>query len=330
MTASRTRQADIGIMFRCFQQPELLIDFVRAAEDAGYDEVWIVEDCFFAGGIASVAAALAATRTIRVGLGILPAVVRNAAFAAMEIAALDRLYPGRLHPGFGHGVSAWMKQIGAFPASQLAALEEVTRAVRALLAGERVSMDGQYVHLDQVQLAFPPAIVPPVSLGVRGIKSLQLAGRCADGTILAEGASPAYVAWAVEQIRAGQQDAGRADAPHRITVYAWCGVADDPQQAYAALRPLLADAALAGHIFPYLDALGIRDEVAALVAQGRDALLAGLRDEWLTQLALVGTAEDCRAGIDRLIAAGADSVVLVPLADDRAALTTLAQTLLPG
>src|SRR5438094_418878 len=102
----------------------------RLAEQAGLDEIWVVEDCFYAGGIAMAATALAVTESITVGIGVLPTVARNPAIAAMEIAALAELHPGRLIAGFGHGVPSWMRQIGAYPASPLAALEETLTVVR--------------------------------------------------------------------------------------------------------------------------------------------------------------------------------------------------------
>src|SRR4051812_23582991 len=187
-------------MFRCEWAPELLVPFARAVEDLGYDELWIVEDCFFAGAIGSVATALAATRRLRVGIGILPAVLRNPALTAMELAGLARLFPGRVLPGFGHGIADWMRQVGAFPPSQLAALGETIEVVRALLAGDTVTRSGRYVHLDAVRLAHPPATAPPIAAGVRGPRSLRLSGRVADGTILTELSSPGYVRWAREQI----------------------------------------------------------------------------------------------------------------------------------
>jgi 5,10-methylenetetrahydromethanopterin reductase len=53
---------DLGTMFRCQNSPEELVRYVQKAENAGFDKVWIVEDCFFAGGIASVATALASIK----------------------------------------------------------------------------------------------------------------------------------------------------------------------------------------------------------------------------------------------------------------------------
>lgn len=327
-----SKNFDIGVMFRCQNPPEMLLEYVQQAEAAGFDEVWIVEDCFFAGGLTSASLALAHTTRIRVGLGIMPAVVRNPAFAAMEITTLARLFPGRFLPGFGHGVGAWMKQVGAFPKSQLTALEEVTATVRALLAGKRVDFAGQYVQLSDVQLAFPPATAPPLALGVRGPKSLQLAGRVADGTILAEYASAPYVAWAIEQIHAGQAMAQRTDEPHRVTVYTFCVLAESRAAAAQKLRPLMAQALAAGQLTPYLEPLGIVDDVKALMqAGGVEHLAAHMPDDWIAQLAVIGTPSDCVAAIHKLVDAGAHSVVLVPVADDdKDALAAFANDLLPA
>jgi alkanesulfonate monooxygenase SsuD/methylene tetrahydromethanopterin reductase-like flavin-dependent oxidoreductase (luciferase family) len=127
--------------------------YARRAESAGFDELWLAEDCFFAGGIAAVSAALSSTHRLIVGLGIMPAVARNAAFTAMEIAAVAELYPARLTIGLGHGMAGWMRQIGAYPRSPLTALAEHIQAIRALLAGESVS-------IDHVILGFPAGITP--------------------------------------------------------------------------------------------------------------------------------------------------------------------------
>jgi alkanesulfonate monooxygenase SsuD/methylene tetrahydromethanopterin reductase-like flavin-dependent oxidoreductase (luciferase family) len=221
---------DLGVVVRPTLPPERLVEEARAAEAAGAAELWLWEDCFLQGGIAATATALAATERIVVGIGILPAPVRNAAFAAMELATLARLHPGRLHAGFGHGIAEWMRQVGAKPASQLTLLEEVTVAVRALLRGETVQTEGRYVRLRGVALDHPPEVVPPVSLGVHGPKSLALAGRHADGTVLDGSADADAVAAARSLTDAARSDAGRTD-PHRLTVFAEPGADRD---AFAA------------------------------------------------------------------------------------------------
>lgn len=303
---------NLGIMFRREFPPETLPEFARQTEHAGFDELWVVEDCFYGSGIASAATALACTETLTIGLGIMPAVARNPVFTAMEIATLARIYPGRFLPGIGHGMEKWMRQIGAFPPSQLAALEETTLAVRRLLAGERFSYDGDQIHLDQVELVHPPEVVPPVSLGVRGPKSLALSGRLADGTILAEYASPAYVAWAREQILSGQHEASHPGG-HRLTVFVLACAAGTTAAARQLLRPQIAAAVASGKINSQLAPMGILPQVHELLASaGRESFEAAMPEEWIDQLALAGTPQDWQTALKRLFEAGAGTVVLVP------------------
>jgi 5,10-methylenetetrahydromethanopterin reductase len=77
-------------------------------------------------------------------------------------------------------------------------LEEVITVVRRLLAGEEVTFAGEHVHFDNVQLEAPPVVVPPIIAGVSGPKSLAMAGRTADGLVLAEGTGPLALADALD------------------------------------------------------------------------------------------------------------------------------------
>jgi alkanesulfonate monooxygenase SsuD/methylene tetrahydromethanopterin reductase-like flavin-dependent oxidoreductase (luciferase family) len=306
----------LGIKFRREYAPEQLPAFARKAEAAGFDQLWVVEDCFYGSGIASAAVALACTESIAVGLGIMPAVVRNPVFAAMEIATLARTYPGRFLPGFGHGVAGWMRQIGAFPQSQLNALEEVTMTVRRLLSGEQVSFDGQHVQLEQARLIHPPEQVPPIALGVIGPKSLALSGRVADGTILPEYSPPAYVTSAREQIARGQREAGH-DRQHQLTVFAFASAAATTAAAIQALRPIVASAVASGDLDARLAPMGILPQVSETRETSAPAQLeAALPDDWIDQLTIAGTPEDWRTAIERLAEHGANSIVLVPLPED--------------
>jgi alkanesulfonate monooxygenase SsuD/methylene tetrahydromethanopterin reductase-like flavin-dependent oxidoreductase (luciferase family) len=142
--------------------PERLRAVARAAEEAGLEELWLWEDCFWGSGIASAAAALAWTERLRVGVGVLPVPLRNLALTAMEVATLHRLFPDRVDIAVGHGVQEWMAQVGARVASPMTLLGEYLTALRALLRGERVSVHGRYVVLDAVALDWPPASPPAV------------------------------------------------------------------------------------------------------------------------------------------------------------------------
>ena len=205
----------VGIVFRPQLPPERLPGFVAAAETAGLDDVWLWEDCFLEGGLTTAATALAVSTSVRVGLGLMPAPLRNPALAAMEIATLARLFPGRFVPAAGHGVLSWMDQVGARAASPMTLLREWVTAVRSLLHGETVTTRGEYVRLSQVALDWPPEVVPPLLVGARGPRTLALAGEIADGVVLdAGGASPGRVRHAVATAAARRA--------HEVVAYVVC------------------------------------------------------------------------------------------------------------
>lgn len=197
-----------------------------------WDELWVVEDLPYAGGISQAAAVLASTtEQLKIGHGIAPAPFRNAAALAMEWATLAEMFPGRFLPGLGHGVQSWMGDIGVRPASPLTLLREVHDAVARLLAGERVDFDGEYVSIDGQRLEFPPTSVPAISLGVLGPRSLELSGEIAAGTILPEGHGPNEIESALAHISRGAQRAGRDPVDHRMTVFVSFHVGDESSMA---------------------------------------------------------------------------------------------------
>jgi 5,10-methylenetetrahydromethanopterin reductase len=310
-------QAEIGMCFDRTFPPPFVTEVAQRLDRGGAGQLWVVEDCFYTAGISLAASALAVTERLRLGLGILPAVARNPAITAMELATLARLAPGRLLAGIGHGVQSWMGQMGARTPSPLTTLEEVLVVVRRLLAGERVTFDGQHVHLDEVQLDPPPDEPPPVLAGVRGPRSLAMAGRAAGGVVLAEPASPSFVRWALDQ-------AGHPPDFH-VTAFALLAVDADRRSAYQRVAPFLAQK-LDGRT-PELQALPFLDDMAARhAARGLDGLVT-MPPEWWTEIGPIGTLDDAAAHIQALESAGAHSIGLFPGRDVAVARAQLDQVL---
>jgi len=207
----------LGAVFQPTSPPEALLGAARRAEAAGLDELWVWEDCFKESGIATMTAALGATERIRIGVGILPMPLRNVALTAMEVATIARLFPDRARFGVGHGVLDWMGQAGARVASPLTLMREYVPALQRLLAGEEVTVEGRYVRLDRVRLAWPPAAAVPVLAGGEGPKTLALTGEVADGTVLVMGMPPRLVRAAVDTATRARADAGRS-GDHEVVV----------------------------------------------------------------------------------------------------------------
>lgn len=272
----------LGAVFRPQLAPERLRSIARLADGAGLEELWLWEDCFREGGISTAAAALAWTERIKIGVGLLPVPLRNVAITAMEAASLHRMFPGRPILAVGHGVQDWMGQVGARVESPVTLLREHLDVLRALLRGERVTVEGRYVKLDDVALDWPPAEPVPVIAGVTGPRSLKLAGEAADGTLLTASTSPEGVRRARRLIDEGRESAGRAqDAAHRHQVVVYLLTATGPDGP-ARLK-------------------------AELEAEG----LASVPD-----LGVAGDAGTVAKAVQRLADAGADTVVLQPTGDE--------------
>ncbi|MEU9332410.1 LLM class flavin-dependent oxidoreductase [Streptomyces sp. NPDC048290] len=269
----------LGAVFRPQLPPERLRALARLADDSGIEELWLWEDCFREGGISTAAAALAWTERVRIGVGLLPVPLRNVALTAMEVASLDRMFPGRAVVAVGHGVQDWMGQVGARAGSPLTLLREHLTALRRLLAGETLDVSGRYVTLSDVTLDWPPARPVPILAGATGPRTLRLTGEAADGTVLTSETTPDDLRRARAAIEEGRRSAGRTDAAHRVVVY-----------LLAATGP------------------GAEQRVRAELAADGHAEDSGR--------GVAGDAATVAAAVRRLADASADAVILQPTGDE--------------
>jgi len=283
----------LGFVFTPAMPPERLRPVARAVEEAGLDELWVWEDCFTESGIASAALALGATERITVGIGLMPVPLRNVALTAMELATLERAIPGRLIAGVGHGVQNWMGQIGARVESPVTLLREYSTALRRLLDGETVTVDGRYVRLEGVALGWPPEGRLPLMIGGGGPVTLRLAAELGDGVLLAnaltldEVDAAAGIAGAGTPLMANVIAATGAEAADRVQadLLSWRADADPSARGYAvvsgdaaAIAEQLSDLARRGVTNLAIEATRDEPDVDGLIAfLGREVrpLLAG-------------------------------------------------------
>lgn len=320
----------VGAIIPTTTAPEGIVPMAMFIEDAGFGELWVAEDYFFYGGLASAGMALQATSTIPVGVGILSAVVRHPAVAAMEIGTLARAYPGRFLPGIGHGVPAWTKQMGLLPEKPLSVFREVVTTIRRLLAGESVTEKGGHFDCDAIALMHPHEDVPLLA-GVIGPKSLQVAGEIADGTVLSVLAGTKYVEYAREHTSAGMRKAGRAGS-HLLPTFTLFAVDEDGDTARATAREVVAFYLAAVGPTPLTGVYDANEALMDMIRRGgTETVAAEMPDEWLEELAVAGTPDECAAKIERLLDAGATSVVLfpTPATDGRRILEFAARRVLP-
>jgi 5,10-methylenetetrahydromethanopterin reductase len=198
--------------------------------------------------------------------------------------------------------------------------------VRQLLGGEMVTTHTAQVNLDQVQMRLKAETTPPLYIGAMREKTLQLAGRIGDGTILDACSSPAYVRWAWDHIHAGMAESGRTE--HRVAVYCYVKVHPNREIARAAVREALAMR------WPWAECqvnpLNFAEEVTSLAKRyDRHKIAAHIPDEWVDTFSAAGAAKETAATIQRLFAAGANTVVFQPLEGDPDCLDEYTRYLLP-
>lgn len=277
----------VGCVFRPQYAPERLGATARAADASGLDEMWLWEDCFATGGISTAAIALANSDRMSVGIGVLPVPMRNVAITAMEIATLERAFPGRVRVGVGHGVQDWMRQIGVKVASPMTYLREYLVCLRALLRGETVTYAGRYVSLTDVQLEWPPTSNTELLAAATGPRTLELSGELATGTIISSGTSPDGLRESLGHVNSGlarRATPGPLHTPslrsplHSVAVYVVCTTGPDARA------------------------------VAEREVRQQDF-------KWSEDLAAFGTAAEIAGASRQWVAAGADTVVLQPPSD---------------
>jgi len=301
-------KSSFGVAFHRFQPPSDVATQAQAAEQAGFDEFWVLEDSFFTSGPALAAAALTATSSIKVGIGIVPSRTRHPALIAMEFATLAGLASGRFIGGIGHGVSGWMAQMGLASTSPLTALAETVHVVQELLGGNRVTLEGRYTELHDIGLDVLPPSKPPVFTGVRNQKSLQISGRYADGTILAELCSPEYFSWARDHI-----SEGGGDESHQMVVFCSAAVSEsgDGSDAREALVPFAASvfayAPVGLRLLPFYDEL---ERTASKV--GWEQTLSAMPSDYWRRIGPIGTRDDAAQHLHMMMDHGANSLVIFP------------------
>jgi len=288
----------LGVALAGADAPAHVAERARAAERAGIDSLWFIEDYFQTGAFALAGAAAAATTSIGLGLGVVNPYTRHPALLAMETATLASIAPGRVVLGLGTGVRHWIEsQMRIAAPRALDSLRDTVAVLRRLWAGERVTHAGASFSLDDVALEFKPAQSElPIVLGVKAPRALALAGEIADGVLCSVMSSPAHVRRVRATTAAARRQAGRdGDCP--IGAYIPVAVGMDAEAARRSVRPLLARYLAHLHGQMILADAGVSDAQTAAIRQARargESGAALVTEEQIDTFALAGTPDHAR------------------------------------
>ena len=219
------------------------LDYVRYAEKKGFEAVWQAESRLVRDAIVPMAAYAAVTEKLKVGSGVINNWTRNIGLLASTFLTLDDLAPNRIICGIGAWWDPLAKNVGINRRKPLLAMKETVTIMKRLLNMERVTFDGEFIHVNNIELDVvhgrkEPRNVP-VYIGATGDRMLELSGEIADGVVLNYCVPPEYNLKALDLIEKGAKKAGRKLSDLDLPQLVVCSVDEDHDKAIDTTRELL-------------------------------------------------------------------------------------------
>lgn len=303
------------------------LEYVRYAEQRGFEAVWQAESRLVRDAIVPMAAYAAVTERIKVGSGVINNWTRNIGLLAATFLTLDDLAPNRIICGMGAWWDPLARNVGIERRKPLVAMRETVTVMRRLLNMERVTFHGEFVYVDGIELDVvhgrrEPRNVP-IMIGATGDQMMEMTGEIADGVVLNYCVPPEYNDRALELLEKGARKAGRSlddlDRPQLVV----CSVDYDHDRAIDTTRELLTQyLAQQPHI---AKASGVSQEVVAEIQSilGWPATKEQIQrakflvpEELIHRISASGTPDEARAKVKEYIRHGCTCPILYPVGGD--------------
>ncbi len=303
------------------------LDYVRYAEQRGFEAVWQAESRLVRDAIVPMAAYAAVSERIKVGSGVINNWTRNIGLLAATFLTLDDLAPDRIICGIGAWWDPLARNVGIDRRKPLTAMRETVEILRRLLNMERVTFHGEFVNVDGIELDVvhgrrQPRHVP-ILIGATGDRMMEMTGEIADGAVLNYCVPPEYNDNALELLDAGARRAGRTlediDRPQLVV----CSVDPDHDRAIDTTRELLTQyLAQQPHI---AKASGVSMDVVAQIQSilGWPATKEQIQkakhlvpEELIHRITASGTPDEARAKVVEYRKRGCTCPILYPVSGD--------------
>jgi len=302
-----------GCSFWLDRDPRQAARFARAAEEAGFEDVWFPDHYFIREVYAALALAATATTRVKLGTAVTSPYLRHPVLLASAVATIDEISGGRAILGLGVGGHEFPGQLSVSLARPLAVCREAADIIVRLLSGETVTAQGKIFSVQGARLHFTPSRRIPIYLAARGPQMLTLAGEIADG-VITHGTHSNYLAFAREQIAAGLARRGRPAGAVDLSLMGEIVVTDDPARERDRLRARCVLMAGGEYAPALVERYGL---TAADVEPVRHAVKAGdlvaaasvVNDRVVDAFCVVGPATACRQTLEIMAQAGVTHVI---------------------
>lgn len=301
--------------------------YVQYAEERGFEAVWQAESRLVRDAIVPMAAYAAVTQKIKIGSGVINNWTRNIGLLAATFLTLDDLAPDRIICGIGAWWDPLAKNVGIDRKKPLKAMRETIEVMHRLLAMEKVTYDGEFVHVSGIELDVvhgrtEPRNVP-IYIGATGDQMMQMAGEIADGVVLNYCVPPEYNHKALELLDIGAKTRGKRvddlDRPQLVV----CSVDHNHDKAIDTTRELLTQyLAQQPHI---AKASGVSQDVVDKIQSilGWPATHEQIQkakhlvpEELILKITASGTPEEARKKVQEYINNGCTCPILYPVGGD--------------
>jgi probable F420-dependent oxidoreductase len=230
----------LGIGLGALRAEDDFDEVLATMEAHGVDSLWLSEvlTAPLLDPVVAMSYALARTRRVKVGTGVMVLPGRHPVHVAKQLASLTRLAPRRVLPVFGLQ-AARPHERALFPleGGRAAVFEEALVVVRRLLTEPRVTHHGEFFTVDDIGVGFLPSKPLDLWLGGTAEPALRRIGRLADGW-LASFVTPKEAADGIAVIKAAAADAGREleDDHYGVSIPVAFGEVPDQLLAFARER----------------------------------------------------------------------------------------------
>lgn len=319
-------------------KPQGVVPLVQAAEEYGFDSVWVAEswgsDCF------TYATWLAAnTSRIKIGTGVVQLSARTPTATAMAAITLDHISEGRFQLGLGVSgpqvVEGWYGQPSNKPLARTREYVEIIR--RVIRREEPLDFQGEFYQHPyrgpgSVSLGKPLRSIVhplrndiPIFIGAEGPKNVRQTAEIADGWL------PLYYSPYRQEVYADQL--APAKRGFEINALATLNITDDVKAGLLPVKGMLGfyiggmGAKGQNYHTKLMARMGFEDEAYKIqdlfMAGKRDEAIAAVPDDFADEISLVGPASRIRERLDvwrsspvtTLLISGRDAAQLKQVAD---------------
>lgn len=291
---------------------QLVRDSLRLAESLGFDSAWtqdqVIGDVPLLESVSLMTYAAACTEKLRLGVSVIVFPIRNAVQLAKSISSLDHMSGGRVSLGIGLGppsqAANFYRSFGTDYSERVRRFNEGVEVMRALWTRPSVTIDGEFYQMEETMMEPKPLQKPhpPLIFGGQHPDALKRAARLADEYMGAGPTTTRAFAGHVSLLRGYLEEQDRDPEQFPVSKRVYLHVDDDASSAKTVLDEFFADR------YPWM---------------------IQSNPDFVADICVWGPPEQCAEGLEEVVKAGAEMIVLNPIRDFVPQIQRLGSEVLP-